>query len=814
MFFTPLIRGPRFPFLSKGVRRTRCKATRNRHQTTPLRLEPLEDRAMLSAGALDPTFGDGGLVTTDFLDFTSDRVLDIAVQADGKIVVVGSSSAGGGGVFALARYNPDGILDTSFDGDGKLTTDFAGDLDLAFGVAIQVDGKIVAAGRSFQSGTGFDFALARYNPDGSLDTTFDGDGKVTTDFGGFFDQANAVVIQADGKIVVAGRSQSGTGVDFALARYNADGSLDITFDADGKITTDFAGSFDEATGVVIQADGKFVVAGRFRQSDSGEDFDFAMARYNDDGSLDTSFDGDGKLTTDFAGSSDGAFGLAIQADGKIVLAGRSFQSGTSFDFALARYNADGSLDTGFDGDGRVTTDFAGGDDEARGLALQADGKIVVAGRSFQSGAGIEFALARYNPDGSLDTSFDGDGKLTTDFAGSTDIALSVAIQADGKIVAAGLSTQSGTGVNFALARYIAVSSQEHIEEIIPDVQALVADGDLNNGQGTSLLAKLQAAIQVLDSDNETAAINLLQALVTQIGAFIDSGILTSAEGQPLIDAVNAIIDQLSGTGLHVAGGLSQGGNGAPRLTHELLQPVVQQAVAQWSVDGADARRLNHLDIRIADIPGTRLGVVGSSGTIWIDRDAAGYGWSMDVESRGLRVEGSGVDLLSVVTHELGHVLGFEHSDGYDVMGRTLAVGQRRLPASSLVGGSFAGDGYGSRNDLAAGMQSLDEVFSLWGVRGWASTLGAPAGGSLRSTAATVSPSHNRFFETLGAEPNHGERLDTGWTVAEDEDEADTFGRLFTRSSGRGEDPDADSENLDGDLLDEDDLDELALDELG
>jgi uncharacterized delta-60 repeat protein len=352
---------------------------------------------------------------------------------------------------------PPGDLDPTFDGDGKVTTDFADATDGANAVAIQGDGKIVTAGDAVVSGAPQDFALARYNPDGSLDTTFDGDGKVTTDFAGDSDEARGVVIQGDGKIVAAGTTSEFDPCctsDFALARYNTDGSLDTTFDGDGKVTTDFAGGSDGAGGVVIQGDGK-IVAGGFAIVFGNPDF--ALARYNTDGSLDVTFDGDGKVTTDFAGSIDEARGVAIQADGKIVAAGFTDVSGPfGFAFALARYNTNGSLDTTFDGDGKVTTDFAVGPDdpdEAHAVAIQGDGKIVAAGcLNCFIGAPNDFALARYNTDGSLDVTFDGDGKVTTDFAGSFDQANGVAIQGDGKIVAAGFTDVSGT-FDFALARY-------------------------------------------------------------------------------------------------------------------------------------------------------------------------------------------------------------------------------------------------------------------------------------------------------------------------------------------------------------------------
>jgi uncharacterized delta-60 repeat protein len=192
-------------------------------------------------------------------------------------------------------------------------------------------------------------------PPGNLDTTFDGDGLVTTNFAAAA-EARGLAIQGDGKIVVAGRVDAPGSRDFALARYNTDGSLDPALDTDGKVTTDFDAGLDFGYAVAIQADGKIVTAG---YADVSGSRDFALARYNPDGSLDTAFDGDGKVTTDFAGSADVAWGMVIQGDGKIVVAGLADVSGTG-DFALARYNPDGSLDTAFEGDGRVTTDVDAG----------------------------------------------------------------------------------------------------------------------------------------------------------------------------------------------------------------------------------------------------------------------------------------------------------------------------------------------------------------------------------------------------------------------------------------------------------------------
>ena len=440
-------------------------------------------------GDLDLTFDGDGKVITDFGG--GEFSYAAAIQADGKIVAAGYTTVAGGYDFSVSRYNTDGSLDTSFDGDGLVTTDFGTD-DIAHGVAIQSDGKIVVAGYTnsnglFCSSNNCNFALARYNPDGSLDSSFDGDGKVTTDFAGDEDFANGLVIQADGKIVAAGGAVMGALTYFALVRYSADGSLDSSFDGDGKVTTDLNGNGQAANAVAIQTDGKIVAAG----SEFLGFNNFGLARYNNDGSLDNSFDGDGKVITDIAGN-DEAYAIAIQSDGKIVVAGLSNPVGT--DFVLTRYNPDGSLDSTLDGDGIVFTDF-GGTDYAEAVAIQTDGKIVAGGRKLSPN---DFALARYNPDGSLDSSFDGDGKVLTDFGGGSDSAKAIVIQADGKIVVSGYT--SATDANFALARYgttdtntppVATgdtySTQVNTDLIVPPPGLLGNDSDADGDPLTAVL---------------------------------------------------------------------------------------------------------------------------------------------------------------------------------------------------------------------------------------------------------------------------------------------------------------------------------------
>ena len=402
-----------------------------------------------AAGDLDLTFGSGGKVTTDFGN-DYDYAYALAIQSDGKPVAAGFSVASGtDNNFALARYNLNGTLDVSFGAGGKVTTDFFGKSDAVNAIAIQPDGKIVAAGGATSDATGSDFALARYNSDGSLDAGFGSGGKVTTNFFRAGDTATAIAIQPDGKIVAAGIATNDlTGLDFALARYNSDGSLDASFGSGGKVTTDFFGDGDQARTIAIQSDGKIVAAGVIDKR--GTATDFALARYNLNGTLDVSFGAGGKVATDFFGKNDGADDIAIQPDGKIVAAGVALNEPVGFHFALARYNSDGNLDTSFGSGGKVTTIFFGPSDLADAIAIQADGKIVAAGYVFNSTS--DFALARLNNDGSLDTSFGTGGKVITDFFREGDGVQAIAIQADGKIVAAGF-TSVNTGHDFALARY-------------------------------------------------------------------------------------------------------------------------------------------------------------------------------------------------------------------------------------------------------------------------------------------------------------------------------------------------------------------------
>lgn len=404
-----------------------------------------------SASLSDAAYGDvlaanvAGIITTDF--GSSDYGSSVTVQADGKILVAGKSWIGGDYDFALVRYNSNGSLDTGFGYGGKVTTVIGSSDDTGRSVTIQADGKILVSGYSY-NGSNYDFALVRYN-NGSLDTSFGYDGIVTAYAGVAYDYLNSVKVQADGKILVAGYSRIGGDYDFILIRYNSNGSLDASFDYNGIVTTDFNLRDDTAYSVTVQPDGKILVAGAAFRVDGGNDF--ALVRYNSNGSLDTSFSYDGKVTTDLSYYGDVASAVIVQADGKILVAGDyDLDNGDNTRFALVRYNSNGSLDTSFSYDGKVTTDF-GYDDEAHSVTLQADGKILVAGDSY-IGGDKDFALVRYNTNGSLDTSFSYDGRVTTHFGYGDDEGVSVTVQTDGKILVAGES-YNGSNYDIGLVRY-------------------------------------------------------------------------------------------------------------------------------------------------------------------------------------------------------------------------------------------------------------------------------------------------------------------------------------------------------------------------
>ena len=385
-----------------------------------------------SNGSLDAGFGPGGKFVMNVSDPDTtnldDQVNDLVVLPDGRILAVGTATkATGPGQdkkgFALVQLTSDGVLDTSFDGDGKLITvlqDLQGNniASNASSVALQSDGRIVVGGTSTAtaaSGTRGDFAVARFNPSGTFDTTFDTDGYTIVDVdsssSGFaVDVLSDIAIQSDGKIVAVGHGDTNdldnspnttqTSQDLVMMRFNTSGSLDTSFSVDGKVVTDVAsGSQDFASTVVVQTDGKIVVGGRATISASSSDNDFVIARYIDNGTRDTSFTPSGVLFIPFADNSDFAEDLVIQPDGKYVIGGNIVSSADKSEFGLARVLPSGQLDTSFGTGGRARTQFASTQSIQSGeLLLQHDGKIHVAGWVEETGHSSNIAMARFESD--------------------------------------------------------------------------------------------------------------------------------------------------------------------------------------------------------------------------------------------------------------------------------------------------------------------------------------------------------------------------------------------------------------------------------
>lgn len=395
--------------------------------------------ASAAAGDEDTTFGPqttgGGRVTTVF-STEKDAVYGLALQPDNKIVAVGVS----GDKIALARYNADGGLDPGFGQEGKKTT-HSGSRAEGRAVAVQPDGKIVVAGLSDEGESGTYFALRRYLPDGKNDGAFGYGGGVTTRISSEDDAAYAVAVQGDGKILAVGSGHD----EVALVRYNPDGSPDNGFGDRGLVTTK-VGKLSHGSAVALQKDGKIVVAGSSMKG--SKDSDMLVLRYGQDGEPDASFGGKGATTIDLGSGKDAAHGVAVTPDGKIIAAG-----GDGEHFAVACLTATGRLDEGFGKKG-LTGSAIGGSATGRGVALQQDGKIVVAGYERSDATGDSVAVSRYTADGKQDAGFGDDGVAKADFGTPSDRGHAVAVQPDGKILVGGRSHDPIAGDSFALVRFL------------------------------------------------------------------------------------------------------------------------------------------------------------------------------------------------------------------------------------------------------------------------------------------------------------------------------------------------------------------------
>jgi uncharacterized delta-60 repeat protein len=407
--------------------------------TLALAFIQLPASATISEGSLDPSFASTGQVSTPVGTNTTDRASSVAIQKDGKIVVAGLAHIGTRNEIAVVRYLDNGTLDPNFGSGGKVTT-LIGSGALANAVAIQPDGKIVVAGTA--SGVESSIALVRYNANGSRDTTFSGDG-ITTAYitPGQASVATGVAIQKDGKIVVIGNTT--VGPRMGVLRFSTAGSLDSTFGSGGRDVPNVESGAGVANAVILQSDGKIDIAG-------GSPNGLLAVRLNSNGSPDTGFSGDGAATVQ-PQTTGVAYAVALQSNGSITIAGSS-SNGTKSNFAVARFTSNGTPDPGLSGPGWVITVMGAGNDVARGVNIQPDGKIVVSGTT-SDGTHDSFGIARYLTGGALDNNFSGDGKATTQITSNVDnIAVGQAMAANGKPVVVGY-VRNATD-DFGVARFI------------------------------------------------------------------------------------------------------------------------------------------------------------------------------------------------------------------------------------------------------------------------------------------------------------------------------------------------------------------------
>jgi uncharacterized delta-60 repeat protein len=414
--------------------------------------------AALGSPAVRAILGQPGTLDSTWVGFAAGKVMTpiggnddvvnaLVLQADGKVVAAGTCLGGdGSSQFCAARYTETGSLDSSFGNGGKLITSVGAQDDTLKATAIQSDGKIVLAGYCGIGGSPV-FCMVRYNSSGTaLDSGFGANGRVLTPMSSGGDEANAMVLQPDGKIVLVGGCNIAVQSVFCVARYNGNGSLDTSFDGNGKVSTAI-GAEAKAYAVALQANGKIVVAGSC--TNSGQK-DFCLARYTN-GSLDLTFDGNGVLATDVLGGNDIARSIVIQPDGKILVAGSCAAPANTTDFCAARYETNGELDTSFSGNGWVVTQISSDASAVAGVVIQPDGKLVLGGFCGNAFGGV-FCALRYNSDGSLDTTFATSGKVTTPVNLGADAARAIANQADGRILLAGICS-NGSNDDFCVIRY-------------------------------------------------------------------------------------------------------------------------------------------------------------------------------------------------------------------------------------------------------------------------------------------------------------------------------------------------------------------------
>jgi len=395
-----------------------------------------------ATGTRDGGFGTNGIASANLFTMSLDARA-VALGPTGKVHVAGTLSDAHDVDAAVARLTAGGAVD-GYGAAGVAAVALGATDEIANALVVLGDGSVVLAGRSVNLGTG-SFLLAKFNDGGQSAGTFGNGGRTTHTMGIGYAEAFALAQQPDGKFVAAGYAVVGAGNnDFALARYDANGYLDATFGTGGVVVTPFGALSDVAQAVAVQPDGKIVAAGYTR---IGSLFDIAVARYNADGSLDATFGTGGKAVIPASASNDQGAALALKRDGRILVAGFAL-AGANENIAVVRLTAAGALDTTFGTNGVATVDIAGGADRAWGMALQRNGKILLAGQG-HDGAGIAFVAVRLHDDGARDASFGTNGVRTIDVGPAGDFGRAVAVQPDGRIVVAGTA-----GTHYAVVRLL------------------------------------------------------------------------------------------------------------------------------------------------------------------------------------------------------------------------------------------------------------------------------------------------------------------------------------------------------------------------
>jgi uncharacterized delta-60 repeat protein len=479
------------------------RATCRRPSAFRPRLEALEDRCLLSAGVLDPTFGSGGIVDTG----PSGQAFAVALQTDGKIVVAGPP-ASGGSAGTVARYTTTGALDTSFGSGGTAAVSFfKNQYTQLLAVALDSSGRIVLAGNAY-SPKGQDYiGLARLTSTGSLDGSFGNKGEVLIPLSG--SELHAVVIQPNGQIVVAGYA----GNYALLARYNANGRPDSSFGSGGMVETTLGATEALFSSLTLQGDGKMVAGGEEWPTSADSGVLFAVARFNANGSLDSSFGSGGQISTSIAGNCNavqdtGVHAVLVQGNGMIMAAGAvkiGAAWNSNYEVALARYDSSGNLDPAF-GSGGVALNPSSGNasDVAFAAALQSDGKIVTAGYH-NDATGTFVELERYTTAGALDTTFNGTGMVTTGIAGDGARAIAIYPSTDtsgnaGKIVGVG-SASNARSQTLLVARYL--PSEPQIGSFTASANPVTAGGsvtltasNITDGNPNSTITQVAFYVQI------------------------------------------------------------------------------------------------------------------------------------------------------------------------------------------------------------------------------------------------------------------------------------------------------------------------------